>query len=78
MILLKKKDEELFDFEFQCIYINPSYLTGGFFNINDTIDNIKDQLYKFNKKFDGLINFISNLNLHKDKLDEFSNIIGIK
>ena len=79
----KKNDKELFNFEFQCIYIKASYLTGGLININDTVDNLKSELSLLNKKYDALnnkfdilTNFIFSLNLPKDKLDAFSNIIN--
>jgi hypothetical protein len=58
-------------------------LTGGLININDTVDNLKSELSLLNKKYDALnnkfdilTNFIFSLNLPKDKLDAFSNIIN--
>lgn len=70
-----KNDDELFDFEFQCVYIKASYLTGGLINTNDQIENLNDKYNRVNRKLNALIDFIYSLNLPKDKLNDLSKII---
>lgn len=70
-----KNDDELFDFEFQCVYIKASYLTGGLINTNDRLENLNDKLENVNRKLNALIDFIYSLNLPKEKLNDLSKII---
>lgn len=62
---IKNDDNELFNFEFQCVYIKSSYLTRGLINTNDKLENLNDkykrinsQLEDVNKKLNALIDFI--------------------
>ena len=79
----KKDDEELFDFEFQCVYIKASYLTGGLMNLNDNVDELKakvndlqENIVHLNSKLNLLIEFITNLDLPQDKMEKFKLLIN--
>ena len=79
----KKNDPELFDFEFQCVYIKASYLAGGLMNLNNIVDDLNckvDYLERnvnnLNRKLDLLIGFISGLDLPKVKFEQFQLLVN--